>query len=168
MLTKEVATALNQQINNEFQAAYLYLAMSSYCESRNLSGMAHWLRMQSQEELTHGMKIYTYLHDMEQKAELLSLPQPYKDFKSLVEVFEKALESEKKVASDLSNIATLAMEKKDQITYSFLKWFLDEQVEEISTVGSILEKVKLIGDNGHGILMLDNELKGRVAEEGGE
>lgn len=165
MLLKEVSEALNQQINNEFQAAYLYLSMSSYCEDRNLSGVAHWLRMQSQEELTHGMKIYNYLNDMESNAKMLAIPQPKTEFKSIIEVFEEALASEKKVASDLSAIASLAMEKKDQLTYSFLKWFLDEQIEEISSVGGILEKVKLIGDNGHGILMLDSELGGRKAEE---
>jgi ferritin len=165
MLTKEVADALNQQINNEFQAAYLYLSMSAYCEDRNLSGIAHWLRMQSQEEVSHGMKIYTYLNDMEQKALMKTIPEPKTEFGSLTEVFEEALKSEKKVAADLSAIATLAMDKKDQLTLSFLKWFLDEQIEEISSVGGILEKVKLIGDDGHGILVLDSELGSRKAEE---
>lgn len=168
MLTKEVAEALNKQINNEFQAAYLYLSMSCYCEQRNFAGMAHWLRMQSQEEVSHGMKIYSYLHDMEESVVMQSLPQPKIDFASLQEVFECALESEKKVARDLSQIATLALEQADQLTYSFLKWFLDEQVEEISSVGSILEKVKLIGDEGYGLLMLDSELGSRTLEAEGE
>ncbi|MCB0337723.1 MAG: ferritin [Bdellovibrionales bacterium] len=167
MLTKEIAAALNQQINNEFQAAYLYLSMSCYCEEKSFSGMAHWLRMQAQEEVSHGMKIYTYLNDMEQSVTMQTIPQPKIKFEGLQDIFESALESEKKVASDLNQIATLALEKSDQMTYSFLKWFLDEQVEEISSVGTILDKVKLIGDQGYGLLMLDNELGSRPAGEAG-
>ncbi|MCB0309619.1 MAG: ferritin [Bdellovibrionales bacterium] len=158
MISDKLATALNQQINSELQAAYLYLAMSAYFNSRSLNGMAHWMLMQSQEELQHAMRIYKYLSDQGVKTELLELAKPTNTFSGVQDVFEHALANEKLLAEKLNSLAGMALNEKDNTTYSFLEWFLTEQVEEIATCNTILDKLKLIGESGHGLLLINNEL----------
>lgn len=164
MLSDTLHSELNQQINRELESAYIYFSMAADLESRSLDGFAHWMKTQAQEEVAHAMKIYQYLIDQGCKVTLLALPQPQTEFASPLEVFEKALEHEKKLADSLNKLSDLAMQEKDNTTYSFLEWFLTEQVEEIATASAIVDKVRMVGDNGHGLLMLDTELGRRQLE----
>lgn len=158
MLSDSLQNELNLQINRELESAYIYFSMAADLELRSLDGFAHWMKTQAQEEVAHAMKIYQYLIDQGAKVTLLALPQPQTEFSSPLEVFEKALEHEKKIADSLNSLSDLAMKERDNTTYSFLEWFLTEQVEEISTASGIVDKVRMVGDNGHGLLMLDSEL----------
>jgi ferritin len=165
MLGNQLQERLNEQINVELQAAYLYFSMAAYFDSLSLDGFAHWMKTQAQEEVTHAMKIYQYLSDLGVAAEMLAIPAPATKFESPLKAFEIALGHEKKLARILNELSGLALEEKDNTTYSFLDWFLTEQVEEIALVGGIVDKLKLVGDNGLGLLMLSNELGQRQPEE---
>jgi len=165
MLSEKMEKALNGQINVELQAAYSYFAMAIYFDSKSLDGFSHWMKMQAKEEMMHAVKIYDYLSDTGHKAEMLAIPQPKSDYGSVLEVFEAALKSEEDVSIKLNSLADLALGAKDNTTYSFLEWFLTEQVEEVSVASTIVDKLRLIGDNGYGILTLNNEMKSRKAEE---
>lgn len=168
MLSDKIVAALNEQINYEFYSSYVYFGMAAYCDSKSLDGFASWFKIQAQEEVTHGMKIYQYLMDLGAKVELKKIAAPSTEFNSFEELFQKAVENEKNLAKVLNGIANLALEEKDQMTYQFLKWFLDEQVEEIALTTSVLDKIKLVGDNGNGIFILNEELGRRKPEAAAE
>ena len=168
MLNKKLAEELNKQINIELQAAYLYFSMSIWFDFKSLDGFAHWMELQAQEEVAHGTKIYNYLSDLDFKVTLLPIEKPEAEFKSPQDAFQMALKNEKDLMEHLNALSKLAMEKGDNTTYTFLEWFLTEQVEEISLCSTMLDKLKLIGDNGYGILMLNSEMAARTssAEQG--
>ncbi|MGI9534543.1 MAG: ferritin, partial [Thermodesulfobacteriota bacterium] len=76
MISKNLQSAINTQIRNEYYSSYLYLSMSAYCDSINFKGFAGWLRLQSEEELTHALRLYDYLLDRDGRVVLDSIDQP--------------------------------------------------------------------------------------------
>ena len=164
MLSQKLAEELNQQIKIEIQAAYFYLSAYAYFSSKSLDGFSSWCMIQSQEEMQHALKIHTYLLDQGNSPTLLQIDQPVNEFSSFVEAFELALKNEQDLGSRFNELSELARDEKDNATLSFLTWFVDEQVEEVALVSSILDKLKLIGEDGHGILLLNNELGKRRLE----
>ncbi len=155
----KVQDAVNLQLNEEFQSAYLYLSMAAYAESQNLKGFAHWLRMQWQEEIEHGMKFYNFLLQRGGVVALRQLDQPEAEFGSPIEIFEAVLDHEKRVTSRIHELYEIAEAEKDYSLRTLLHWFIDEQVEEEDTVTGIVEKLKLIGDSGPNLFLLDQELE---------
>lgn len=164
MLTNDMEERLNRQINAEIQSAYKYLAMSAYCKCRSLNGCANWLYIQAQEELIHGMKIYDYIVQQGGTIHLLPVKAAKADFSSLMNVFEAALESEKEISALLDDLANFASSIKDNTTYTFLQWFLTEQVEEVSVATEMLDKLKLVSESGEGLYLLDREMAMRKPE----
>ena len=157
--------ALFTQLNHEFYSAYLYLAMSAYCSHLEFNGAADWLKLQYEEEHMHATKIYNYLVEQGVQVELQALPKPPSDFGSLLEVFTSSLQHEQAMTARLNNLSDQALKEKDHATYNLLQWFVNEQVEEEATVGGIISKLKLVKEDGYGLLMIDNELGERPAPE---
>ena len=168
MLSKTLQDAMNEQIKNELYSAYLYLSMSAYCEASNLPGFAHWMRMQAQEEVTHAMKFYDFIYERGGRVVLQAIDQPPLEFQSPLDVFEQTLEHEQKVTALINDLYALAAREKDYASQVFLQWFVTEQVEEEDSATQIVETLKMVGDKGHALLMLDRELGGRGADESGE
>jgi len=162
MLSKNMQNAINHQINAELYSSYLYAAMSMYFESVDMSGAAKWMNSQAQEELVHADKFMNYLNERDARVILDAIKKPPVEWKSVLDAFEDALEHEKKVSSLINNLVTLAREESDHMTDNFLQWYVAEQVEEESSVGEVVRKLKLIGDSGGGKFMIDNELGQRV------
>lgn len=167
MLQQSLVEKLNDQLNFELHSAYVYFAMAADMDHRSLDGFANWMKIQAQEEIQHAMRIYNYVNDRGAKVELAAQAQPKGEFASVAEVFEVALQHEVALSERLNELAGVALELKDNTTYSFLEWFLTEQVEEVSMVQSICDKVKMIGDNGYGLLQLSDELGKRQPEADG-
>ncbi|MFC2162189.1 ferritin [Candidatus Altiarchaeota archaeon] len=163
-VSKKIEEALNGQINAELYSSYLYLGMGGYFESLNLSGFAHWMRIQAQEELLHGLKIYDYVIERGGNAALDAIDKPSSGWKSALSVFEAAYEHEKKVTKMINDIVDMAHEERDHATVSFLNWFVDEQVEEESSADAIVQQLKLIGDAKGALVMYDRELAQRPAK----
>ncbi len=162
MLNKEMERALNDQINAELYSAYLYLAMAAYSESINLNGFANWMRIQAQEELTHAMKFYDFVYERGGRVVLSVVDAPPETWDSPLAAFEGAYEHECKVSAMINDLVDLSIKKKDHATNNFLQWFVSEQVEEEASTDAVVQKLKLIGDQGNGIFMLDRELGQRV------
>ncbi|MFA5327002.1 MAG: ferritin [Prolixibacteraceae bacterium] len=162
MIKKEVLDAINEQINAESYSAYMYLSMAGYFENLGLSGFAHWMKIQYQEESAHALKFFNYLTDRGGKIRLKAIEQVPVDFDGIVDVFEKTLEHENHVTDLISNLMNVAVAARDHASQSFLKWFVDEQVEEESNIEKILATLKLINGQGNGIFMMDRELSQRV------
>jgi ferritin len=160
-LSKKMQDALNKQINEELASAYIYLSMAAYFESINLGGFAHWMQMQSNEEMEHAMKFYGFIHDRGGRVVLEAIAQPPVEFDGPTAVFEKTLEHEQYISSCIEKLYALAVAENDYASLSTLQWFVDEQVEEEKTAGDILEMLKMIGEKGQGLIMLDRQLAGR-------
>ena len=162
MIKQEIEDAINGQINAEFYSSYLYLSMSAYFESTDLKGMANWMIAQAQEEISHGMKMYSFVLERGGVVKLDPIEGPPIVWDSPLAVYEHALRHEEHVTSLINELVDLAIEEKDHATKNFLDWFVDEQVEEEASASEVVQQLKIIGDNGYGILMLDRELGQRI------
>ncbi len=162
MLSKKMTTALNKHLNTELYSANLYLSMSSYANAIGLKGAATWFMVQYQEEMVHFMKFYDYLNSQGEQTLISAMQAPPSKFMSLLDMFVQTLKHEQFITTCINELADLALKEKDHATGIFLQWFITEQVEEEENDREIIGKLKLIGDNGYGLLMLDNELGTRV------
>ncbi|NND67921.1 MAG: ferritin [Halioglobus sp.] len=165
MISDAMEDALLTQLNHEFYSAYLYLSMSAYCSHLEFNGAAGWLKLQYEEEHTHATKIYNYLVEQGVQVVLKDLEKPPSDFGGILGVFNASLEHEQGMTSRLNDISDQALKEKDHATYNLLQWFVNEQVEEEATLGGIISKLKLVKDDGYGLLMIDNELGDRKLVE---
>ena len=161
MISTAMEKALFEQLNHEFYSAYLYLAMSAYCSHIEFNGAANWLKLQYEEEHTHATKIYNYLVDQGVHVVLDHVKQPPSKFGSILDVFTASLAHEQSMTARLNDISDQALKEKDHATYNLLQWFVNEQVEEESSVGGIISKFKMVKEDGYGQLMIDNELGNR-------
>jgi ferritin len=162
MLNKKMQEAINSQINAEIYSSYLYLSMSAYFESINLSGFASWMRAQAQEEMVHAMKFYDYVNERGGRVILGPIEAPPSEWESAVSVFDATYKHEQKVTGLINDLVDLAIEEKDHATNNLLQWFVSEQVEEEASASGVLNKAKLTGDAPGGLFMLDQELGARV------
>ncbi len=162
MIKDEVLNAMNEQINAESFSAYMYLSMAAYFENMGLQGFANWMKVQYQEEAAHALKFFNYVAGRAGKVVLKAVAQVPVEFDGIVDVFEKTLAHENHVTELINNLMNVAVKAGDHASQSFLKWFVDEQVEEESNVEKILATLKLINGQGNGIFMMDRELGQRV------
>ena len=162
MISQKVLDALNEQLNWELYSAYIYLAMESYANDAGLTGLANWMRAQVLEEMSHADKFMSYINQQGGRVELKAIAEPPKDYSSMLDAFEKTLAHEKEVTKKIYALVDLARENKDHATENFLQWYVSEQVEEESSVLEIIQKLRLIGGDGNGLLMIDNQLATRV------
>ncbi len=163
MLSPKLQDALNKQINEEYYSSYLYTAMVAYMEDLNLDGCAHWMKMQAEEEHQHALKIFDYVVERGSRVELLEIQAPPKDWDSPLAAFKAALAHEQHMTASINALADLAQEEKDHATNNLLQWYVTEQVEEEANVDDIVKKMEMIGGTGHGLFMIDRELKSRPA-----
>lgn len=161
MLNERLLSNLNKQINKELYSEYLYLSMAAYSEAEGLDGIASWFKVQAQEEHSHAMKIYEYIYDRGSRVVFEAIEKPQSDFDSIKQLFDMSLEHEKFVTNSINELMDIALEENDHATISFLKWFVDEQVEEEASVEAILDKFKYMKESGIGLLMLNKELAAR-------
>ena len=154
-LSTKLETALNNQLNLELGSAYAYLGMAAYFQQTPFTGFAKWMELQTREELQHAQKFFHYIGERNGQVSLRALAEPKGDYKSVLQVFQNSLAHEQKVSAAICAIYELALSEKDFATLSFLKWFLDEQVEEENSVGEMVAKLELVGDNRNGLFHLD-------------
>jgi ferritin len=165
LLGKAIEEAMNEQIKNELFSAYQYLSMAAYCESENLPGFAQWMRAQSREETEHAMKFYDFILERNGRVALRALDGPLVEFGSPLEVFEQALEHERRVTAMINDLYALAVSENDYASQTFLQWFVSEQVEEEKNAGDVVETLKMVGDKSEALFLLDRELGQRQAKE---
>jgi ferritin len=164
MLSPKLQDALNKQINAELFSSYLYLSMAAWFEAENFKGMAHWMRVQSGEETAHGMRIFDFINDRGGRVALAAIEVPQAKWKSPLEAFEDAYKHEQKITGMINELMTLVAVEKDGAGHDFLEWFCREQVEEEAQVQLIVAQLKLVGDGGVGLYLVDQELGKRGAK----
>jgi len=161
----DVRDAINGQINREFFASYLYLAMAAHFADEALDGFAHWMRVQAKEELGHGMRLYDYLAERRARVELKTIEAPPSDFGSPLSIAQQALDHERKVSDHINGIYQLAANQGDFATQVKLQWFLTEQIEEENSAETLVERLRMSGDDRAALLILDRELAARSSAE---
>ena len=157
-IKSEVSDALNEQIKHEFYSSYLYLSMGGSFEVAELTGFALWMRKQSEEEREHAMKFFDFLLDRGEHVQLQAIDQPPYAFRSPLDTFEQALEHEKEITSRIHQLYELSLQKNDYPAQVFLHWFVTEQVEEEKTATEVVERLRMAGEDGAALLLLDKEL----------
>jgi ferritin len=161
-MNQTVFAAINDQINSEFTASYTYLAMAAFCDRQKFLGAAKWLRMQSEEERQHGMKLFNFVLARDGAVELKTIDQPRGTFESLGAVFEQALEHEQKVTIQINSLYELCFREKAFAEMTELQWFLTEQVEEEKSAREIVAKFRLVKNDPAAMLDMDRELGARA------
>jgi ferritin len=164
MISDTLREEINEQIKYEMYSAYMYLAMSAWCAERNLSGFAHWMTLQAQEEVDHAMRFFNFLLERGGRIELQALDAPPVDYGTPLAVMEKSLEHEKFVSSRIHHLYKLAVEVGDYPAQVMLQWFVSEQVEEEASIDEIVERMKMFGSDGTSLLMVDTQLGARQPE----
>ena len=157
-LSENMHKALNQHLNHELASSYIYLSMAACLNEMNFPGASHWMHVQAQEELGHAMRFYDFINDRDCKVTLLALEAPPSSWKSLLATFEAALEHEKLMSQRINELVDLSLQEKDHASNSMLQWLVTEQIEEEATFAELVHKLRLVGDNGSGLFMIDQEL----------
>ena len=162
MLSPKMEKALNDHLNAEMFSSYLYLAMVAYFQDKNLNGFAHWMTIQNEEENFHSMKFFRYIGGRGGRVCLEAIEKPQSEWKSPLDAMEAALKHEEYISGRINDLVNLAVEEKDHATASFLRWFVDEQVEEEENVNEVVQKLRLLRNDGGGLFMLDRDMAARV------
>lgn len=160
-ISDTITAAINDQIKAEFDSAYIYLAMAAYFENEGLSGMAHWMNKQYNEEIEHAEKFIKYLYERGARVIIPDIAKPKDSYSDAIEAFKTSYAHEQYVTSRIYKLVDLAISEKDYATQSMLKWFVDEQLEEEDNTGSIVSKLEFLGNDKHGIYIVDRELAAR-------
>jgi ferritin len=160
-----VLAAINEQINSEFEASYTYLAMAAFCDRQKFLGAAKWLRLQSDEERGHALKLFDFVLARDGQVDLKNIDKPQAEFESLGAVFEQALKHEQRVTVQINSLYELCFTQKAFAEMTELQWFLTEQVEEERTAREIVAKFRLVQSDPSAILDLDRDLGERADAE---
>lgn len=146
VISPKSAEAINRQIGNEFAAFMQYVAIGAYFDLKTLPELSAYFYKQAEEEKEHALKMIQFLCDADQKVEIPVVPSPISQFESVESAVKLSYDQEVEVTEQIKAIYEVAASEKDRITESFLQWFLDEQLEEVSSMDSLLTIVRRAGD----------------------
>lgn len=158
MISKKMEAALNQQIELECYASFLYLSMASWCDKEGLEGSAKFMHRQSEEEREHMLRIFHYISEVDGHALVPSIKQPPLEFDSAKSLFEQVYEHEQKVTNSINKLVALSYEENDYSTLNFLQWYIEEQREEEALMRTVIDRIKLIGDGPQSLYYIDKEI----------
>ncbi len=147
LISKKMNQAINQQIGNEFGASLQYVAIASHFAGEGLSALAGHFYRQADEERGHAMRFVHYLDDAGGQVEIPTIPAPRINFKTVAEAVRLALNHELKVTSQINGLVDLALKESDHISRDMLSWFVKEQLEEVSSMDSLLKVVQRAGES---------------------
>jgi len=166
MIKAPMVEKLNTQINLEFYSSNLYLQMSAWCEAEGFEGAAEFMRKHALEEMDHMTRLFTYVSETGALPILGAIEAPPHEYKSLADVFEKTYEHECLITERINSLAHEAFTNQDYSTFNFLQWYVAEQHEEETLFKSVLDKINLVGHDGHALFFVDKDLA-EMAKAGG-
>jgi ferritin len=167
-MNKRIEKALNQQIEIEAASSQFYLAMAIIAESNGFSGTAKFMYRHSDEERFHMLKLIKFVNERGGNVIVPVISQPKIKFKSLLDFFTIFLNHEIEVTTSVNNLIDICMQEKDFSTHNFIQWYVSEQMEEEALARTILDKLKLIGDDRVGIYVFDRDLNESTSKEAKE
>ncbi len=161
-ISEKLEQALNKQLNEELFSSYLYLSMAADFEDKNYTGFASWMRVQFQEEQFHAMKFYDYIVQRGGKVLLEQIAKPKSNWETPLSAFKAAFLHETLITKKINNLVNLSREENDHATESFLKWFVDEQVEEEASSEEVVKNLEMIHEDKSALFLYNRELGKRV------
>lgn len=159
MLSKKVEKALNQQVESEAQSSQFYLSMASWAETQGYNGTSAFLYTHADEERMHMLKLVKYINERGGRAIIPALPAPEHSFKSLNVIFESLLNHEIKVSAQINDLVEICLKERDYTTHNFLQWYVSEQIEEEALARTVMDKLKLIGNDKGGLYLFDRDIE---------
>lgn len=165
MLAQKMIDQLNAQINVEFFSSNLYLQMSAWCEDRGFEGAAKFMRAHADEEMQHMQRLFTYVSETGGMPLLGAIEAPQSEFASLLALFEYTYEHEQMITSKINALAHAAFTNQDYSTFNFLQWYVSEQHEEEKLFKSIVDKIRLVGEDGKALFFVDKDLAQMAIQE---
>ncbi|MFD1213486.1 ferritin [Arthrobacter sp. GCM10027362] len=160
-LKGKLAEAFNDQVTLELQASLVYRQLGVDMALLDLPGISGWFRAQAEEEVVHAHKFMDHMTDRDAHPAIGAMQAPGAAVDSVLAAFEAALVHERKVSESIRDLYRLAQAEGDIDSIPLLNWFITEQLEEEATVSEIIGRVRLIDDDGPGLLRLDSELGAR-------
>jgi ferritin len=148
LASDELLTALNQQIGNEFGASLQYVSIASYFDKEALTELARFFYRQADEERDHAMKLVRFVVDADGQLTIPDIPAPQGKFASAREAVKLALEWEEEVTRQIYGLVEIAKQDSNYIAVRFLDWFVNEQFEEVNSMGTLLQVVERAGEQG--------------------
>jgi ferritin len=164
MLSEKMQAALNRQINEEFDSAFVYLQMSAESERLGLPGFANWFHIQYSEELMHAGRFFNFVIERNGDVVLEAIAKPEIGPETALSLFEKALDHERHITRCIFGLKDLARSESDHATDVFLEWFINEQVEEESNAQRVIDQLRLVDGSRNGLFMIDRELATRTLQ----
>ena len=158
MLSKSMLEILNEQVDKEGYSSNLYLAMAAWADHNGYKGISEWLYAQSEEEREHMLKVLEYISERGGKAIIPEFKKPPVDYKDIKTLFDEVLKHEQYITGSINEIVALTLKEKDYTTHSWVQWFVNEQIEEESSVMEIIDKLNLVGDKN--MYMFDRDIMG--------
>ncbi len=147
LFSKELEQAINDQVGREFGASLQYVNIASYFDADELPQLAAFFYRQADEERMHAMKFAKYIVDAGGQVCIPAVERPTSEFSSAEKAVQLSLDWEMEVTRQINNLMDIAIQQKDHISQEFLRWFVNEQLEEISTMNTLLKTVQRAGDN---------------------
>lgn len=166
-INDKLLDTLNRQVTAEHAAALIYQQLSYELSTLSLDGMSSWMAAQADEERVHAEKIADHILARGGHVKLASIEIPDLQVGSALDAFTIALEHERKVSEMIRNLARVADEVQDFDSRTLINWFLNEQIEEEDTVSGILDQLKMVGEDGAGLLRIDARLGAEREPVGG-
>jgi ferritin len=167
MISKNVENAINEQILKEEFSSRLYLQMASWCEVNGFGGAANFLYAQAEEEREHMLKFVHYLNDRGGYSLLKDIEKPSYEFKDITDIFEQVMKHEQYITASINEVYEVTLNEKDYTSGTFLQWFINEQIEEESTMSTIIDKIHMVGNDKAGYFHIDKELESMAAARPG-
>lgn len=164
MVSKKVEKALNKQVEIEAASSQFYLAMASWAETQGMNGVAKFLYEHSDEERMHMLKLVRFINERGGKAVIPALAKPPISFKSVAYIFEELLNHEIMVTGEINEVVDICLKEKDYTTHNFMQWYVSEQIEEEALARTILDKIRMIGNDKGGMYLFDRDLQTLSAE----
>lgn len=161
MISDKIRDILNEQINKEFYSAYLYLSMSAYFSEIGLYGFSNWCKIQSKEEIDHGMILFEYVLGRNSQVHLTQITTPNFEMSNPLTIFEQIYTHERSITTAIDCVASMTEGECDLATRNFIDWYLKEQIEEEAAVSKIIAKLKAFGEDKSSLYLIDKELSNR-------
>ena len=159
IMNERVEKALNNQIEKEAFSSQFYLAMASWAETQGLNGTSKFLYEHSDEERFHMLKLVKFVNERGGTAIIPAIGLPQKEFKGIADVFQLLLDHELMVTESINNLVDVCLQEKDYTTHNFIQWYVSEQLEEEALARTIMDKIKLIGNDKGGLYLFDRDLE---------
>ena len=148
LISKPMNAALNTQVGHEFGASLQYVQIATYFDAEGLPTLARHFYKQSEEEREHAMKFVRFIADAAGEVAIPAIAAPQSTFKSAEEAVRKSVDWEVTVTTQINALMDLAIKDNDHITRNFLNWFMEEQLEEVSSMDTLLRMVRRAGESG--------------------